>query len=312
MELVAWQWTPYTIPLIVAVAISATSAFYIWRRRHTPSSRTGVLLLLAAADWMMGYALELASVGLSAKFFWAKVKFLGVCIIPTAWLVYILQYTGREKWLKRRIIALLSVVPLITLLLVFTNEAHGLICHRVWLDTDGPFSVKGSTYGVGLWAYAAYSYILVLVGIFLLIQALVRSGYLYRWQASALLFAVFTPWLANAVLDLSDLNPFPYLELTPFALGLTVPVVAWSLYHLRLRDIVPVARDTVIEGMGDAVMILDARNRIVDLNPAAQHLIGCIVSEVTGQSVEQVWPDWPGGLERSREGAEVCKEAVLG
>jgi PAS domain-containing protein len=312
MELVAWQWTPYTIPLTVAAAISVISAFYIWRRRHTPSSRTGVLLLLAAADWIMGYALELASVDLPAKFFWDKLQFIGICIIPTAWLVYTLQYTGREKWLKRRTIALLSIVPLIFLLLIFTNEAHGLIWHRVWLDTDGPFSVKRSTYGVGLWAYAAYSYILVLIGIFLLVQALVRSGHLYRWQASALLFVVFTPWLVNAVLDLSGLNPFPHLELTPFALGLTVPIVAWSLYRLWLRDIVPMARDTVIEGMRDAVMVLDAHNCIVDLNPAAQHLIGCTVSEVTGQPVEQVWPDWPGGMERygDREAAETADRSA--
>jgi PAS domain S-box-containing protein len=271
-----------------------------------------VLLLLAAADWIMGYALELASVDLPAKFFWDKLQFIGICIIPTAWLVYTLQYTGREKWLKRRTIALLSIVPLITLLLVFTNEAHGLIWRHVWLDTDGPFSVLDKTYGVGFWGFVMYSYLLLLLVIFLYIQMFIRSRHLYRWQASALLFVVFTPWLVNAVLDLSGLNPFPYLELTPFALGLTVPVVAWSLYRLQLRDIVPVARDTVIESMGDGVMVLDAQNRIVNLNLAAQHLIGCTVSEVTGQPVERVWSDWPGGMERSHDEAEVGKEVVLG
>lgn len=208
MKLVAWQWTPYTIPLIMAAAILAISALYIWRNRHTPSSRTGVLLLLAAADWIMGYALELASVDLPAKSFWDKLQFIGICIIPTAWLVYTLQYTGREKWLTRRTLALLSIVPLISLLLVFTNEAHGLIWHHVWLDTDGPFSVKHGTYGVGLWAYVAYSYTLVLVGTFLLVQALVRSGHLYRWQASALLLAVFAPWLANAVTPIRSNRSF--------------------------------------------------------------------------------------------------------
>jgi hypothetical protein len=241
MEFVAWQWTPYTIPLTVAAAISVISAFYIWRRRHTPSSRTGVLLLLAAADWIMGYALELASVDLPAKFFWDKLHFIGICIIPTAWVVYTLQYTGREKWLKRRTIALLSIVPLITLLLVFTNEAHGLIWHRVWLDTDGPFSVKRSIYGVGFWAYAAYSYILVLVGIFLLIQALVCSGHLYRWQASVLVFATLLPWLGS-MLDVFKLSPFPRFVSTLLGLIVGGLTVALTIYRLRRGDILSVSR----------------------------------------------------------------------
>jgi PAS domain S-box-containing protein len=311
MELVTWQWTPYTIPLMATAAISVLSAFYVWRNRHTSSSRTGVLILLAAAGWIIGYALEQASADLSAQLFWAKVKFVAVCIIPTTWLVYILQYTGREKWLTRRTLALLSIVPIIFLLLIFTNEAHGLVWHHVWLDTDGPFSVKRSIYGVGLWVYAAYSYVLVLVGIFLLVQALVRSGRLYRWQVSALLFAVFTPWLANAVLDLSGLNPFPDLELTPLALGLTVPVVAWSLARLRLRDIVPVSRQAVIESMRDVVILLDAQNRIVQLNPAAQHLIGHTASEAIGQPMEQVWPGWRSWMEHPNGMGEVAKELVL-
>ena len=307
-----WQWTPYTIPLMVAAATSVISAFYILRHRHTSSSRTGVLILLACADWIMGYALELASADLLGKFFWAKVKFVATCIMPTAWLIYILQYTGREKWLTRRTLALLSIVPFIFLLLIFTNEAHSLIWHRVWLDTDGPFSVMGSTYGPGLWVYMVYSYTLVLAGIFLLIQALVRSGRLYRWQASALLLAVFTPWLANAVLDLSNLNPFPHLELTPVALGLTAPVVAWSLARLRRGDIVSVSRGAILGGMSDGVMVLDARNRIVDLNPAAQRLIGHTLSEAIGQPVGQLWSEWPVLMERCWDGAEAGREVVLG
>ncbi len=309
----AWQWTPYTIPLIIVAIISAIAAFYISsRRHHVPGSQTGVLILLATAEWTIGYSLELASTSLSDMVFWDKAQFVGICIIPTAWLVYVLQYTGREKWLTRRTLALLSIVPVITLLLAFTNEAHDLIWARVWLDTDGLFPVKGSTFGVGLWIYMAYSYIVVLVGIFLLIQALVRSGRLYRWQASALLFAVFTALLSSVVTDIFGLGPFPCLDLTPLALCLTVPVIAWILYRLRRLDIVPVARGAVIEGMGDGILVLDAQNRVVDLNPAAQHLFGYTFSEAVGQSVEQVWPEWPDQFERPHDGTEAGKEVMLG
>jgi PAS domain S-box-containing protein len=80
---------------------------------------------------------------------------------------------------------------------------------------------------------------------------------------------------------------------------------------LRRRDIVPVAREAVIEGMRDSVIVLDTQNRIVDLNPVARRLIGRSAAGLIGQPVEQVWPDW-GQIEHPGGGAEAGKEVALG
>ncbi len=300
----AWQETLYTILLSVLAATLIISALYVWWRRHAPGVRTGALILLAGAVWALGYALELASVDLGAKVFWHKAQYVGIAVIPTAWLVYMLQYTAREKWLTRRHLALLSVVPLITLLLVFTNEAHRLVWSGVVLETKGSFLVLDITLSVGFWVLTVYAYTLILLGFFLLVQMLIRSRRLYRWQASALLLAVLTPFLVHLVVDTLELNPFSTLDLTPFVFGLILPVIAWSLQHLRLLDVVPVAREAVIEGMSDGVMVLDAHNRIVDLNPVIQRLIGRPAAKAIGRPVEQVWPEWSALLERFGGGVE--------
>ncbi|MBK8933106.1 MAG: hypothetical protein IPM76_12475, partial [Chloroflexi bacterium] len=36
-------------------------------------------------------------------------------------------------------------------------------------------------------------------------------------------------------------------------------------------DIVPIARYTIIERMGDALLVLDAQDHLVDFNQASQH-----------------------------------------
>jgi len=80
--------------------------------------------------------------------------------------------------------------------------------------------------------------------------------------------------------------------LVPFgiaALGLTY---AWALFRYRLFDIVPIARDLVIESMGDAVLVLDQQHRLVDVNPAAQALIGRKDSELIGQPIADLLPAW--------------------
>ncbi len=49
--------------------------------------------------------------------------------------------------------------------------------------------------------------------------------------------------------------------------------MGWSMYRYRLLDIAPIARNVVIEGMSDAVIVLDTHDRVVDTNPAAIQLL---------------------------------------
>ncbi len=279
-----WQYNPYVLPLLVASAVSVTIAFFAWRRRPAPGAMPLVYLMLAVAEWSLGYALELGSANLPSQVFWAKVEYLGIVTMPVMWLALVLQYTKRERWLTPRNLVLLATVPLGTLLLAWTNDLHGLLWSEIGLDTSGSFSALDLTYGVGFWINWVYSYLLLLLGTLLLIQAFIRSPHLYRRQAGALLLAALSPWVGNALYT-SGLSPFPHLDLTPFAFTLTGLVAAWGLFRFRLLDIVPVARDAVIESMSDGVVVLDMRNRIADLNPAAQRIIGRSAAEAIGQPI---------------------------
>jgi len=308
---VHWQYTPYNIPLLIATAVMAALALFAWRRRTVSGATPFALLMLAVAEWSLGYVLELGNADLPTKVFWAKVQYLGIVTVPLTWLAFVLQYTGRARWLTRRNLALLAIVPLITLLLVWTNEIHGLIWSEVIIDTSGPFPMLDLSYGALFWIHTAYSYLLLLLGTLLLIQILIRLPRLYRGQAVALLIGSLAPWVGNA-LYISGLSPFPHLDLTPFAFTLSGLAVAWGLFRHRLLDIVPVAYDAVIESLSDGVIVLDIRNRIVDLNPVAQHLIGRPLEEVIGQPASRIFSDWPDLIKRYRDVTEAQAEVVLG
>ena len=306
-----WQYVPYVLPLLIAAAISAALALFAWRRRPAPGAAPFALLMLAVTEWSLGYALELGSADLPAKVLWAKIQYLGIVTLPVMWLVFALQYTGRERWLTCRNLALWAIVPLITLLLVWTNDIHGLIWRNIRLDTGGSFSVLDLSHGTVFWGYATFSYLLLLLGTFLLLQALIRSPYLYRGQAGALLIGALTPWLGNA-LYLSGLSPFPHLDLTPFAFTLTGLAISWGLFRFRLLNVVPVARDVIIENMGDAVLVLDAQNRIVDLNPAAQRIIGRTAAEAIGQPAARILSSHSDLIAPCRDVTERHAEITLG
>jgi PAS domain S-box-containing protein len=284
-----WQWTPYLIPLVATGIALILAAIYTLRNHRTPGTKTVALVMLATAQWTLSYALELGSADLQTKILWTKTQYLGIVIVPTAWFVYTLQFTGRQRWLTHRNLLLLGVLPLITLVLAWTNEAHGLVWRQITLDTEASLPTLLQTYGTGLWLYIAYAYTLLLIGSLLLLQMFVRSLHLYRRQTFALLIGVFAPWIGNVV-DMAGLTP---VDVAPLAFSVTAFSMIWSLFRLRWGDIVPVAHTAILQSIGDGVIVLDAKNRVVELNAAAEELIDQRAAEATGRPVEQVWSHWP-------------------
>ncbi|NIV29503.1 MAG: GAF domain-containing protein, partial [Anaerolineae bacterium] len=158
--------------------------------------------------------------------------------------------------------------------------------------------------------HAVYTYLVLLFGIALLVQAFVRSPRLYRVQAGVLLIGALVP-LVGDVLSTYDLITFP-LDLTPFTFAIAGLAVAWGIFRFRLFDIVPVARSAVVDSMGGGVLVLDMHNRIVDINRAAQNIIDYPASEVVGQPIAQILVDRPDLIERYRDVTEAHSELTLG
>src|SRR5207302_7684782 len=129
----SWRFTPYIFAVVIAGVISAGLALYAWRRRLMAGVAAFSILMLAVAVWTLGYALELAGGDIPTKLFWLDVEYLGIVIVPVAWLALALQYTGRTTWLTPRLLVVLAIEPLITVVLVWTNDIHHLIHAKVGL-----------------------------------------------------------------------------------------------------------------------------------------------------------------------------------
>ena len=304
-----WQKTPYTTPLLVTVAIGVVLASYIWRRHRVPAARTAVIVLLAGTGWVLLNVLELGSTNLETKMFWSKLMYPAGIILSMGWFIFMLQYTGREKWLTYRRIAVLNTESVFTLLLVFTNENHGLIWSSVSLVSKESLVSSQYIHGLWYWVHTIYLYIVVLAGTFLLIQMLIRSQRFYRWQVTALLLVTFFPALQH-LLYLLGLDLLTRVIVIVLAFPAATTAMAWSIFRFRTRDVVPVAWRAVIDGMSDSVMVLDPQNCIMDVNPSAQYLVGCSASKAMRKPIEDVWPRWPDQI-LSRGGIMAREEIVM-
>ncbi len=307
-----FQYTPYILPLILSAIIAGIVALYAWERRATTSGGMALALLsLACAEWSLGYALEIAGVDLTTKIFWAKSQYIGIGSLPLLWVIFAYSYSTQGNRLTNRNVTLLSIVPIITLILAFTTESHGLIWKDFQVQRAGTFSALEVTHGFWFWVNLIYAYILLLAGTIFIIQSLYRTKGLFRRQNVVLLIAVLTPWVGNLIY-VTGSSPIPNLDITPFAFTISMVVFALGIFSFKLVNLAPVARDVVVEKMADGMIVLDAKGNIVDINPAVQMALGLKVSQVIGQGAREVFHAWPALVERYANMQEAQDEIGFG
>ncbi len=304
------RYVQYVAPLIIAAGITAWLAVAAWRRRPAAGAVPFAALMAAVSLWSLGYSVELLVPDLASKILWAKIEYAGIVTVGVAWLLFALEYSGNEGWATPLRRALLATPPVLVLAMVWSNELHGLIWRTVELNVGGDIPVLDVSYGPGFWVHALYTYALLLVSTGLLLRMITRSAYLFRGQIGLLLLGMFAPWLGNIIYVLG-FGPAVPLDLTPFAFTITGLCFGWSLLRSHLLDIVPVARDAVIERMSDGVVVLSAQNKIADINPAARAILGQPASALIGQPAGQVLHHWPELIERYRDVGEARAELQL-
>ncbi|MCI0644078.1 MAG: SpoIIE family protein phosphatase [Chloroflexi bacterium] len=302
--------SPYIFPLLLAALVSLIIAFYTWRRRTAPGALAFGVVTLAMTEWSLANAFQWASAGQEAQLFWARTRFLGAELVVAAFLVFALQYAGRQEWFNRRTALLLLIVPVPILLLLWTNDSHHLFWSTVNFDDSGSFNMLSFTFGPVFWVHTAYDYLLLTLGVLTLTQVFLRSPWLYRRQVAALLIGTLLPWVANMIY-IFGLSPIPELDLTPFGFTVGGLVMAWGFFRFGLFEIVPAARQAVIEEMYDAIVVLDEQDHVVDVNPAAERIIGHKATEVVGLTGAEMLRRWSHLVEKYRHVAELASEEIV-
>ncbi len=285
-----WQYTPFLLPLLLAAVVSAGLAAYGWRNRKVAGATGFILLMAGSAFWSVCHALYFSATGLQGKLFLAKLLHLGAATVPAAWLLLVLQHTGRTAWLTRRSLALLAAFPVLTVAAAFTNEWHRLWWRSFALARRGPYVGAVNEAGPLFWLHVVVSWALITVSVVLLFHNASLRSPLRRSQGWVLLVAAIVPWAGN-VLYWAELVRFPANPM-PFLFTLSGAAIALGIFRFRLLDIVPVARELVIEEMADAVVVLDEEGRIVDLNPAARTILGIAPSDAIGRTAREVMRPW--------------------
>jgi len=302
-----WQNTIYNISLIefiITTVIILILLYYFDFLKNKYQQILSSVVFLGCLLWMIGNLLELGMIDTQVKIFMNYIKYVSSEIVIIAWFIFFIYFIGYKKWLSKRNIIFISIIPFIMILSVFTNEYHHLFFKNMSLITYRSSLVLGIEGGPLFWLDLAYTILLITIAAGLITRILVKSYHIYKWQISVFL-VINTIILAIALIDKFSINIFPYLSKTPlvFVIGMTVLIL--TLSKSKISEIVPAAREFVLDSMEDGILILDNNSNILDLNLFMKKIMNPLSKNYIGKSVEEFLPGLKSIMEKPNNGKEL-------
>src|SRR5574342_1013365 len=289
----------YLIPYLLSLALSLGIFIYTWQHRFVRGARAYSWFVGGQTLTILGFIFELISPNLEIKVLWDKFQWLtDTFLVILPFLIFSVQFTEHKLRHPRLTWGFWLGIPILFTLVLLTDDLHHLLYPNPHLNSAFPFSELHYNF-----TFVVYGYILLYVyganfyGIGLLIRRALQPYNAYRLQYWTVAAGFLIP-IALSILSLFNIRVAPQRDISPFSFAIGNLVVAWGLFRYRLFDLIPIARERVLENMTDAVIVLDASNRVVDINQVALANIGKQSVQVLGHPVREVLAEWPDLVER--------------
>ncbi|HEY9076773.1 MAG TPA: diguanylate cyclase [Anaerolineaceae bacterium] len=282
--------------LLLSIVIAIILTVYALLHREIPGTLAFAATALFVILWCAGYLGELLAPTLTEKMLWLTLKTVGVTWVPIAWLIMLLQYSRRQDVLSK-ILPYIIVIPSISVILSATNNLHYWMFKDLSITVYEHLLVLVKTAGPWFFIQTLYSYALIFCCLIILLSTLFRTPPQYRGQPAAMLAGTLIPVSFNLPW-LFHRYTIP-IDLTPIAFSFAGMIIVYGLFRLKLFDIVPMARDLVIEHISEAVITLDLQFRVLDMNQTARQIFNLQSYHVNGNPASKVFNDFPELIQRA-------------
>ncbi len=261
----------------------------LWRFKRSQEVRFLIFVELFAAIWAVTYALEFASPNLETKKFWSQISYFGIAFLPLSYFLFTTAFSQKNNIINRRNIALLSIIPFITLVLILSNDSH----HLVWSDVtyDAELDMAIYHHAIWFWVFFTYSQLLIYTGLINLIYSNFKFTAYYKSQSAILLVASSFPILGNLAY-VTRINPYPGFDWTPVSFVLTGLIIALGIFRYRIFDLIPLAKTKLFETMDDGAIVVNNEGIIEDCNPVVYSIFNRQKDSIQHELFDEVFKDY--------------------
>lgn len=258
-----YQFTISTLVHILTAFAACFTISLLWKYRKSDEVRYLIYLEFIVATWAITYSFEFAAPSLNTKIFWSQLSYLAVALLPVCYYLFATSFSNKKNFIPKKTVALLFIIPIVTIVLVFTNESHHLIWTSVALNSINNTLHYG--YGVGFWIFYAYSETLLFLGLYNLVNSIFKFKANYKKQSGTLIIASLIPIVAN-IMYVTNINPYPGFNWTPVSFVLTGLIIVLGIFKFNMFNIVPLARTKLFDILNDGVIVTNTEGFIEDCN----------------------------------------------
>jgi len=278
--------SPYGISLshsllgAAALLIAAALTRSAWNRRSRPGARAlatvGGLLTLGSVAFIIMFVYPARYQGL-----WIVTLYNTSGFVAVFAFLFAIRFTGRGQWLTRSVRTLLISLPVILLIVSFlpfelgveTTSQAGILTQRVIGLVSGVLTpLYAIAAAILLWA--AISRDAVPYG-----QGLLPAG--------SLLVLALAPILSSVYAHSERIFPVVLL----LAGGGLLVTLRWFRPLEQLPVARPVVQSRIVDELSEPVVAIDRKDKVVDLNAAAEDTFGCEHAGVVGRPVQRIFDD---------------------
>jgi diguanylate cyclase (GGDEF)-like protein len=275
---------------ILASLIIGSLLLYSLRYRDSDTGRAFIYLMGAAFTWVFFFTFEIIFTTVKTKLLFSNIEFLGITFLPVSWIFLVLAFTGQK--IPGRLRNVLLIIPITTNIVIWTNPLHH------WFEGNPSLIVNGNYFSAlnmdyQFWfryIHAPAGYLYLLIAIVLLIRSIRTLGKTYQIQGDLLLLAILLP-SATDFLYVMGITPIAHTNYTTAVFSISGIILFLTLFQFHFLDLLPLARDTIIDNLHEGIVVLDHKHRVTYFNPSAKIAFG-IQPNIIGSQVASVGSEY--------------------
>jgi PAS domain S-box-containing protein len=251
-------------------------------------ARWGGALLLCLAIELLSFSVQLVASPVSPNFLGYVLQVISFNFLTILWLLFIFEISDFSKRLNLHLILIILCLPAV-FLTILLSTAQGQFSNNPGIEMIGSLSQLPSLigpYGSFLLAFLISIGILSILFLFRLYR--LPNRYNQKLALPMLFGTIFIMLLCGA--ESVGVNPIKPVPMTQMGLAMISIAYFYITVVWRFGGILPISRESVFEGMNDAVLILDYYNNVIDANQPAQKIIGMNRKSIINHKLSTIWP----------------------
>ena len=215
-----------------------------------------VLFLMLIWTLSLTFQILLQQYNVEPVFFEGLASF-GAEFISLAFLALGIIFSKSKITFKRWHIILL-VVPIISIILMLTNNYHHL--YYIQYSTNLSSTVSGPYMII----HSIYSYTLFAIALILLIKYSIKNAGFFSKQALLIVVGALIPIIVNVLGTLGIVPMTVYV--TPICFSFTILFFALAIFKFKFLSVTPIAMQRIVDRMSDCFVVVNEDNIITDFN----------------------------------------------